>query len=60
MKHSAAWEKEFAERFEERFDEFKWLYCEVYNNDLQAFYWLCGAMHEYYEKRGASLKKLDR
>ncbi|MBQ3264439.1 MAG: amylosucrase [Ruminococcus sp.] len=60
MKQTAAWEKEFAERFEARFDEFKWLYCEVYNNDMQAFYWLCGAMHEYYEKRSASLKKLDR
>ena len=60
MKHSAAWEKEFAARFEARFDEFKWLYCEVYNNDMQAFYWLCSSMHEYYEKRSASLKKLDR
>ncbi len=60
MKQTAKWEKEFADRFEVRFDELKGLYCEVYNNDLQAFYWLTGAMHEYYQKRNASLKKLDR
>jgi amylosucrase len=60
MKHTAQWEKEFADRFEARFDELKWLYCEVYNNDMQAFYWLTGAMYEYYQKRGKALKKLDR
>ncbi|WP_405356192.1 alpha-amylase family glycosyl hydrolase [Ruminococcus sp.] len=60
MKQTAKWEKEFAERFEVRFDELKQLYCEVYNHDLQAFYWLTGAMHEYYQKRNVSLKKLDR
>jgi amylosucrase len=60
MKQTANWEQEFAERFEARFDEFRQLYCEVYNNDMQAFYWLAGAMHEYYEKRNAALKALDR
>ncbi|HBE14881.1 MAG TPA: hypothetical protein DCY72_01340, partial [Ruminococcaceae bacterium] len=60
MKHTAQWEKEFADRFEARFDELKWLYCEVYNNDMQAFYWLTGAMYEYYQKRRTALKKLDR
>ena len=60
MKQTAKWEKEFADRFEARFDELKWLYCEVYNNDMQAFYWLTGAMYDYYQKRNASLKKLDR
>ncbi len=60
MKHTAQWEKEFADRFEARFDELKWLYCEVYNNDMQAFYWLTGAMYDYYQKRGTALKKRDR
>lgn len=60
MKHSTKWEAEFAERFEKRFDELKYLYCEVYNNDLKAFFWLCNAMHDYYAKRNISLKKLDR
>lgn len=60
MKSTAKWEKEFADRFEARFDELKELYCEVYNNDIKAFYWLAGAMHDYYKKRSAGLKKLDR
>ena len=34
MKQTANWEQEFAERFEARFDEFRQLYCEVYNNDM--------------------------
>ena len=34
MKHSAKWEKEFAERCERRFDELRQLYCEVYNHDM--------------------------
>ena len=60
MKQTAQWKKEFADRFEARFDELKWLYCEVYNNDMQAFYWLTGAMYDYYQKRGTALKKRDR
>ena len=55
MKQTAQWKKEFADRFEARFDELKWLYCEVYNNDMQAFYWLTGAMYDYYQKRGMSI-----
>ena len=60
MKASAKWEKEFAFRFEKHFDELKWLYCEIYNNDMQAFYWLCNSLYDYYHKRDAALKKLDR
>ncbi|MBQ6413988.1 MAG: amylosucrase, partial [Ruminococcus sp.] len=60
MKASAKWEKEFALRFEKHFDELKWLYCEVYNNDIGAFYWLCNSLYDYYHKRDAALKKLDR
>ena len=60
MNASAKWEKEFAVRFEKHFDELKWLYCEVYNNDLQAFYWLCNSLYDYYHKRDSALKRLDR
>ena len=60
MKLSAKWDKEFTSRFQKHFDELKWLYCEVYNNDIGAFSWLCNSLYEYYQKRGASLKKLDR
>ena len=51
---------EYTRRFEERIDELKWLYCEIYHNDMQGFAWLCDSMYAYYEERGAELKKLDR
>ena len=51
---------EYRKRFEERVDELKWLYCEIYHNDMQGFEWLCDSMYGYYEKRDGSLKKLDR
>ena len=51
---------EYRKRFEERIDELKWLYCEIYHNDMQGFEWLCDSMYDYYEKRDVSLKKLDR
>lgn len=60
MNKSAKWEKEFVERFSKRYDELKWLYCEVYNNDMKAFSWLCNSLYEYYESRKSSLKKIDR
>lgn len=60
MNKSAKWEKEFVERFSKRYDELKWLYCEVYNNDMKAFSWLCNSLYEYYKCRKSSLKKLDR
>lgn len=60
MNKSAKWEKEFVERFSKRYDELKWLYCEVYNNDMKAFSWLCNSLYEYYKRRKSSLKKLDR
>ena len=60
MNKSAKWEKEFVERFSKRYDELKWLYCEVYNNDMKAFSWLCNSLYEYYKSRKSSLKELDR
>ena len=51
---------EYRKRFEERIDELKWLYCEIYHNDMQGFEWLCDSMYGYYEERVTALKKLDR
>ena len=51
---------EYRKRFEARVDELKWLYCEIYHNDMQGFAWLCDSMYEYYEARDTSLKKADR
>ena len=52
--------KEFKERFGKRYDELKWLYCEMYHNDMQAFDWLCDSMAAFYEARNEALKKSDR
>ncbi len=60
MNYSEINEKEFERRLKSRFDEFKWLYCEVYNNDINAFNWLCGEMYRYYKERNSALKELDR
>ena len=60
MKSAPNWNKEFVQRFEARYDELKWLYCETYNNDMQAFSYLCNSLYEYYHSRSAALKKRDR
>lgn len=51
---------EYTKRFDERYDELKWLYCELYNNNMEAFDWLCDSLYGYYQERKADLKKLDR
>ena len=51
---------EYIKRFEERYDQLKWLYCELYNNNMEAFDWLCDSLYGYYQERNADLKKLDR
>ena len=47
-------------RLKARYDELKWLYCELYNNDEQGFQYLCKLMKSYYAERGESLKAIDR
>ena len=51
---------EYTKRLDERYDELKWLYCELYNNNMEAFDWLCDSLYGYYQERNADLKKLDR
>lgn len=51
---------EYTKRFDERYNELKWLYCELYNNNMEAFDWLCDSLYGYYQERNADLKKLDR
>lgn len=51
---------EYTKRFDERYDELKWLYCELYNNNMGAFDWLCDSLYGYYQERNTELKKLDR
>ena len=48
----------FARRLNDRIDELKWLYMELYN-DTQAFDWFLTMLSKMYEKRSASLRRLD-
>lgn len=52
--------KEFEQRFARHYDELKWLYCELYENQWEAFEELCGQLWNWYKNRKADLKKLDR
>ena len=49
----------FVRRFERHFDELKWLYIELYENDSM-FAELCDNIHRFYKERNKDLKKLDR
>lgn len=51
---------EYKERFLKYYDELKWLYCEIYENQLDMFDSLCSHMYRFYKDRKASLKKMDR
>ncbi|MCI9594608.1 MAG: amylosucrase [Lachnospiraceae bacterium] len=52
--------KEFEQRFARHYDELKWLYCELYQNRMDAFEELCSQLWDWYKNRKADLKKLDR
>jgi len=54
------WNEEFLRRFDERYEELKWLYCELYHNDMAGLTWLCNSMYIYYQERRQELKILDR
>lgn len=56
----AAYAEEYRGRFLKHYDELKWLYCELYENRMDAFEALCGIMHRYYQERKKDLKRIDR
>ncbi len=60
MIDKSKWNPEFKKRFNARYDELKWLYCEIYHDNVQGLEWLCNAMFEYYSERNAALKRSDR
>ena len=59
MDNTKKWDKVFTERIEPYYDELKWLYSELYNNDQQAFDYFTGMLYEYYSKRSKTLKMWD-
>lgn len=52
--------KEYEKRFNRYYDELKWLYCELYENQAEALEELCGQMYRFYTERKAALKAMDR
>lgn len=57
---SKAKNAEYTKRFNKHYDELKWLYCELYDNDIKSFENLCDILYEYYYNRSAELKQLDK
>ncbi len=53
------WDKTFAARFKRREDELKWLYCELYHGDMQAYEYFVDMLRRAYEQRPDALKALD-
>ena len=54
------WEPEFTKRLEKHYDELKWLYAELYNNDQQAFAYFVDMLYSYYSQRSEVLKQWDQ
>lgn len=54
------WNKEFRSRFCRHEDELKWLYCELYHNDMQAYEYFVGMLYRAWLQRPESLKATDR
>ena len=54
------WKDEFANRFRRHADELKWLYCELYHNDLKAYEYFTDMLYRCWEERAESLKMMDR
>ena len=54
------WKTEFASRFRRHESELKWLYCELYHNDLKAYDSFTDMLYRCWEERPESLKAIDR
>ena len=58
--NQTAWSSEFARRFARHSDELKWLYCELYHSDMQAYDYFVSMLYRAYESRPEALKQIDR
>lgn len=52
-------ETEFQKRLASCYDELKWLYCELYHNDIDAFSYFCTMLKNSWQARKADLRRLD-
>ncbi len=55
----AKWDSVFMKRLEPVYDELKWLYMELYQNDQQAFDYFCSMLYQAYCDRDGDLKQMD-
>ncbi len=55
-----SYNKEYRERFLKFYDEFKWLYHELYSGRTDMFENLCDEMFRWYKERSPKLKEMDR
>lgn len=49
----------FSRRLSQCYDELKWLYCELYHNDREAFQYFCEMLHSCWLSRKSALRELD-
>ncbi|MBO7423481.1 MAG: amylosucrase, partial [Oscillospiraceae bacterium] len=47
------------QRLQESYDELKWLYCELYQNNTAAFEYFLEMLRRNFKERRASLRSLD-
>ena len=59
MRHTE-WETEFYSRFRRHEDELRWLYCELYHNDLGAWEHFQAMLYRAWQKRPEPLRAIDR
>jgi len=57
---NTTWEKEYSIRYRLRADELKWLYCELYHNDMGAYDYFTEMMYRMWLERPEKLKQMDR
>ena len=50
------WDETFSARFARHEDELKWLYCELYQGDMQAYDYFVGMLHRAWLDRPAALR----
>ena len=53
------WDEAFAARFARHEDELKWLYCELYQGDMQAYNYFVGMLYRAYLDRPEALRRID-
>ncbi len=59
MFEGKGWDSVFCTRLEKHYDEMKWLYAELYNNDQQAFDYFLSMLYQYHTERSPLLKEWD-